>query len=408
MRRSSPGELDDIVLVVSPKTPSRWFATFLLAAVGAASCLVPPKPEPPPPPPPSGRPLKLVHPSGEVKKPPPLAGFMRGMNLGNGLDAPKEGEWGVKLDTRHFDAYAKAGFDHVRLPVRFSAHTANAPPFAIDEAFLSRVDWAIDQALSHDLRVIIDLHHYEELMKEPGRHEARFLAMWKQIAERYKTRPASVAFELVNEPNGELKPDPLNRLLNQTLKIVRTSNPHRIVMVEPYFWASADHLFELAVPNDDPNLLATFHCYNPILFTHQGASFMGPEYQTVGIVFPGPPDHPIVPVVAARAVDWIRNWFDGYNSKRSEDNPGGTQAIVDYFEHAQRFAAKTGLRLYLGEFAAIDRADMASRERYTRFVREEAERRGFGWAYWDDGGSMKAFDFQANRWIQPIEDALLH
>src|SRR5258708_26392357 len=141
----------------------------LAVAASAASCLVPPKAEPSPPPDQRGRPPNLAHPRGPVTKPPPFNGFMRGMNLGNALDAPKEGAWGVTLDERHFEAYAKAGFDHVRLPVRFSAHAANDPPFRIDEAFLARVDWAIDQALAHQLNIIIHLHHFDELMKQPGR-----------------------------------------------------------------------------------------------------------------------------------------------------------------------------------------------------------------------------------------------
>ena len=234
-------------------------STFVLVfavAASAASCLVPPKPEPAAlRPDERGRPPNLAHPTGAVKKQPPLDGFMQGMNLPNGLDASKEGEWGVTLDVRHFEAYAKAGFDHVRLPVRFSAHTAQSPPFRIDEDFLRRVDWAIDQALSHNLKVILDLHHYEELMKEPDRHEGRFVAMWSELAERYKTRPPSVAFELVNEPNGQLQPVKLNPLVSQTLKVVRATNPDRIVIVDSYFWASAEHLSELALPQDDPKRL---------------------------------------------------------------------------------------------------------------------------------------------------------
>src|SRR4051794_14090901 len=52
----------------------------------------------------------------------PLPGFMKGINLGNGLDAPNEGEWGVTLRERHFEMAKAAGLDHVRLPVRFSGH----------------------------------------------------------------------------------------------------------------------------------------------------------------------------------------------------------------------------------------------------------------------------------------------
>jgi endoglucanase len=380
---------------------------LLAVALTTVSCLLQPRKAPLPG---SQRPkaAPLTHPDGPVKKPPPLVGFMRGMNLGNALEAPKEGEWGVTLDVAHFEAYSKAGFDHVRMPVKFSAHAAKSAPFTVDASLFARIDWAIDQALSHNLGIIIDLHHYDELIKEPDEHVDQFLGIWKQIAERYKGRPKTVAFELVNEPNGNLKPDKLNRILNATLKLVRTTNPDRIVIVDPYFWASAEHLNELDVPNDDANLVATFHCYNPILYTHQGAPFMGKEYQTTGIVFPGPPKKPVHPVPAAMEIDWVRNWFDNYNSKPPADNPGGPKALNDYFDLAQKFFEKTGLRVYLGEFAVIDKSDIDSRVRWTRYVREEAERRGYGWAYWDDGGSMKAFNVKSGDWVEPVRDALLH
>jgi hypothetical protein len=67
---------------------------------------------------------------------------MRGINLGNSLDAPRDGAWGVVLNERHFAMAAAAGLDHVRLPVRFSAHADDGPPYAVDEDFFQRVDWA--------------------------------------------------------------------------------------------------------------------------------------------------------------------------------------------------------------------------------------------------------------------------
>ena len=47
----------------------------------------------------------------------------------------------------------EAGFDAVRLPIRWSAHAAQTPPYAIDAAFLARVDWAANQALARGLAV---------------------------------------------------------------------------------------------------------------------------------------------------------------------------------------------------------------------------------------------------------------
>lgn len=158
-----------------------------------------------------------------------LPNFMRGINLGNALDAPSEGAWGVRLSEAHFAMAHAAGLDHVRLPVRFSAHAGESAPYTIDETFFKRVDWAIDQALSHGLAVIVDLHHYEELMKDPEGNADRFVGLWSQIAARYKDRPASVAFELTNEPCDKLTPDLLNPLHSRALKVVRATNPTRIL-----------------------------------------------------------------------------------------------------------------------------------------------------------------------------------
>ena len=45
----------------------------------------------------------------------------RGVNLGNALEAPVEGEWGVTLREEYFRLIREAGFDAVRIPIRWSA-----------------------------------------------------------------------------------------------------------------------------------------------------------------------------------------------------------------------------------------------------------------------------------------------
>ncbi len=45
----------------------------------------------------------------------------RGVNLGNALDAPQEGEWGLTLRSELFDMIKEAGFDSVRIPVRWES-----------------------------------------------------------------------------------------------------------------------------------------------------------------------------------------------------------------------------------------------------------------------------------------------
>ena len=61
--------------------------------------------------------------------------FGRGVNLANALEAPREGDWGVVLKEEYFDRIASAGFDSVRLPVRWSAHAEASPPYRIDPKF---------------------------------------------------------------------------------------------------------------------------------------------------------------------------------------------------------------------------------------------------------------------------------
>lgn len=173
--------------------------------------------------------------AGEVKK----SALGRGINLGNALEAPNEGEWGVTLKAEYFATIKKADFDTVRLPVRWSAHAANEAPFTIDKKFAERVDWAIGQALKNDLNIIVNMHHYGETDAEPDKHLPRLTAIWKQLASSYKDRSARVHFELLNEPHDQLTEAKWNVMIPTLLAAVRESNPSRPVIVGPGPNASA-------------------------------------------------------------------------------------------------------------------------------------------------------------------------
>jgi len=331
----------------------------------------------------------------------------RGINSGNALDAPKEGAWGVMLDERFFTDVAAAGFDHVRIPIRFNAHAAAAAPYTVDDEFFRRVDWAIEQTTSRRMTAIIDFHHYEELMKDPEGHSARFIGIWRQIAARYRDRPASVLYELLNEPTDKLTAPKWNALLLEALAAVRAADPTRQVIVDSVFWAAAKELANLELPADDANLIASFHMYQPILFTHQGMPFMPGEYGTVGISFPGPSATPIVPVPEAQKVDWVADWFRRYNTTLSAENPSGPSAVAAELAMARAFAERTKRPLYMGELGAGDTIDPASRARWTRLVREMAEQQGIGWAYWDDGGRFNIYDRKTGAWNPELTAALM-
>jgi endoglucanase len=115
----------------------------------------------------------------------------------------------------------------------------------------------------------------------------------------------------------------------------------------------------------------------------------------------------VTPAPGTAGQKWVLDWFDAYNKLPISENPGGPKKVFDFFDHAARYVKNTGRRVYLGEFGAIDIADAQSRENYVWLVRTEAERRGIGWAYWDDGGSFKAMNVQAGNWNEGLRKALL-
>jgi endoglucanase len=299
----------------------------------------------------------------------------RGINLGNALEAPEEGAWGVRLQAEYFTAIKQAGFATVRLPVRWSAHARADAPYTIDAKFAQRVDWAVDQALANGLNLIVNVHHYAEMTSTPDDHLPRLVGLWRQIAARYQDRPASVCFELLNEPHDRLTEAKWNAALPKLLAAVRETNPTRPVLIGPGQWNGIRALDRLELPRDDRNLILTVHFYEPFEFTHQGAGWVeGSE-------------------------KWKGRAWAGTDAEKA--------AITKQLEKAAAWAQAQERPVFLGEFGAYQEADLESRARWTRFVAREAERLGFSWAYWEFCSGFGAYDPKAKAWRRALQAALL-
>lgn len=307
---------------------------------------------------------------------PRAAALDRGINLGDMLEAPQEGAWsGLRIRDEYFRIIDKAGFDLVRIPIAWAAHVGPGPDYTIDPAFLHRVDHVLTQARLRQLKVVLDYHNDDALMSDPDAHSDHFLAIWRQLAVHYQYAADAMYFELCNEPHGNLTAEKWNRLAAQAIAIIRRTNPHRTIVVGPVQWNSARALPELQLPERDRHLLVTIHFYEPMHFTHQGASWVTGSEAWLGTQWTGTPDE--------------RAFISGV------------------FDQAAAWAAAHHRPMFLGEFGAYSRGDMESRVRWTRFVRQSAEKRGFSWAYWEFCSSFGAWDPETHAWREPLLHALL-
>ncbi len=299
----------------------------------------------------------------------------RGINLGNALDAPREGMWGVRLREEYFQLIKDAGFDSVRIPIRWSNHALKEPPYTINTAFFERVDWAVENAIKRDLYVMINVHHYLEIMDEPGKHQERLYALWEQIAERYKDYPDSVVFELLNEPDNKL-----SRLWNETLKktlaVVRKSNPHRTVVIGSAEDNVINLLRRLELPKEDQNIIVTVHYYTPLEFTHQGAEWFG-----------------------ERAKPWLGTTWTGTDEEK--------RAVIEAFDKAAAWGKEHNRPINLGEFGTYEKADSDSRARWTEFIAKSAMERGFSFHYWEFCSTFGVYDAHKKVWRDFLLNALI-
>ncbi|MGC9347384.1 MAG: glycoside hydrolase family 5 protein, partial [Anaerolineae bacterium] len=280
-------------------------------------------------------------------------------------------------------------------------------PYKIDDEFFARIDWVVDQALSQDLNVVVNVHHYDELFEDPETNADRFVSLWEQIATRYADRSGALYLELLNEPHGNLDAVTWNDFMARTVAAVRQIDGYHTLILGGPEWSGIGSLVYLSLPEDEQNAIVTFHYYEPFLFTHQGAEWVGPEIGTTGVTWPGPPEEKVDPIAAAREVEWVRAWFARYNQTSGSHNPASPEAIARAFDDAVDWSERRGVPLWLGEFGAYSTADMASRVRWTETIRREAEARGIPWAYWEFGAGFGVYDRETGSWRTPLLNALI-
>jgi len=296
----------------------------------------------------------------------------RGVNI-LGYDPIWRSREQARFQQKHFALLKQAGFSSVRVnlhPFSFMSPTNN---WRLPESWIQVLNWVLVNCDRQGLVAILDLHEYGPMGDDPAGNEVKFLAFWRQMAQRYRMAPSSVIFELLNEPRHKLTPELWNDYLSAALALIREKDPNRTVIIGPAFWNSIDHLKDLQLP-DDPNLIATIHYYLPMDFTHQGAPWADRKHK-LGV-----------------------EWF----GTRAE-----LDAIKGDFDKADAWGKEHHCPIFLGEFGTYDKAPMESRARYTAAIARTAEQRGWSWAYWQFDSDFIVYDIPHESWIMPIRDALI-
>jgi endoglucanase len=332
--------------------------------------------------------------------------FLRGANLGNGLEAPPGQDWGAHYtpnDLRHIRAQ---GFDHVRLPIGWHHYTGPVPEFRLGPEIFARADELIQAGLRQGLGVIINIHHFDDFTTNPQGQRVRFLAIWRQIAAHYARASEGLAFELLNEPKDAATTEVINPIFAEAIHHIRQIDPKRTIFLGPGRWNSVGELPRLHLPGDDRNLIVTVHNYEPFYFTHQGADWAGPDTTLTGIIFPGPPRRPLVPDPKLKLKRWVLDWVERYNTEPIASNPSSPRAFQGAIDQAKEWSDDSGRPIHFGEFGCYTRADPDSRAHYYRAFREAAERAGIGWAIWDWKAGFRYWDEKGGRPEPGMHEAL--
>ncbi len=296
----------------------------------------------------------------------------RGVNI-IGYDAIWTDASKARMTENHFKLIKEAGFDNVRIvimPFKFSMKDEN---FTIDPKFYKTLDWAINQALKNKLIAIVDFHEHNAIQKDPIGSKPMFLSMWKQIAEHCKDYPNDVLFEIANEPN--MKPETWNKMHSEAYQIIRESNPSRTLIIGTINGNQIMYLKDLVLPENDRNIIVAIHYYSPIQFTHQGAPWSEKNKNLSGIT---------------------------WTNTESEE-----KTIRADFDLAQEWSKAHNRPLTLGEFGAYEKADMASRVRWTNYIARQAEALNWSWSYWQFDSDFIVYDINKSEWVKPILNALI-
>lgn len=289
------------------------------------------------------------------------------------------------------------GCDVIRLPITLHGMTSGAPDYIVDTLFYYYLDQVIDWTEELNMNLIIDNHTIPDATSKAV--ETPLLKIWPQMARHYKNRSARVFYEILNEPNTLLASD-WAKIQAKVVDSIRAYDTIHTIIVTGADWGGISGLTALKKLSD-PNLIYSFHFYDPFLFTHQGATWPNPSLgDLAGVPFPYDPARmPACP--ESLKGTWVQSSLA--NSYKTDGTIAKLKSSIDL---AARYATTNGVPVFCGEFGVYNlKSPDADRVEWYKVVPGYLSEKGIPWTMWDyqggfglfNKGSNDVFEYDLNR-----------
>ena len=325
-----------------------------------------------------------------------FTGFMHGVNLGGWFSQCNytEERYNNFITKDDFALIKSWGLDHIRLPVDYNL--VEEADGAYKESGFEHIANAISWCRDNNLNIILDLHktagysfdlaHKESGFFDNAGLQERFYRLWENFARRFATAMDGTAneicFELLNEVTDQSFCKKWNEIANTCIKRIRAIAPSIKILVGSYWNNSLASVKDLDPPYDQ-NIVYNFHCYDPLVFTHQGATWipkMNADFQ-----FP----------LKSKYCDYAKMMEEKCGQAGTTFDAFAPDATLDqnYFEtifaEAVQIAEERGVMLYCGEYGVIEKANIHDTLEWYRLISNCFNRHGIGRAAW----SFRQMDF---------------
>ena len=312
-------------------------------------------------------------------------GYEHGVNLGGWFsqcDHTKERYDGF-IRENDLEKIGSWGLDHVRLPVDYNLVEDRQGNY-IEEGF-AYIDKVAGWCGKYGLNMILDLHKTFGFSFDAGEnetgffenkdHQERFIRLWEKFAERYGNTGDSLAFELLNEVTEKEYCDKWNEISRRCIERIRAIAPDVKILVGGYYNNSIEALPDLLPPYDD-NVVYNFHCYEPLIFTHQGAYWIPQMDRSLRLSIDEP--YSVLAEETEKNIGQVPVGFEDFDQTESL----GKEFFERLFSEAVKVAEERNVALYCGEYGVINLADPADTLRWYQMAGETFNKYGIGRAAW--------------------------